>query len=198
MSERPRVGRGLSPVTRQAAGNLTVLDAVDHVRDVARRQAPAHPTRARALRSHESTSFAWRTHLPSGQGNARVWGGDRLSRGRRPRSGCKLLLLDPHVARELRWAKAASGGWSRLRLVRVKYISRRLREGAVRRVSTPERLHCVDHPRLVGDPVGLRSAGTWREDPRSFSRNVACRRRGLKEWSNDVHRVRVDSARGAG
>ena len=110
----------------------------------------------------------------------------------------ELPLLDPQVARELRFAKTASGGLGRLRLGRGKYIPRRRREDAVRRVSTPERLHCVDHPRLVGDPVGLRSAGTWREDPRSFSRNVACRRRGAKEWSNDVHSVRVDSARGAG
>ncbi len=79
----------------------------------------------------------------------------------------------------LRFLSGASCGLGRLRLGRVKYSPRRLREDAVRRVSTPERLHCVDHPTLVGDPVGLRSAGTWREASRSFSRNVACRRRGL-------------------
>jgi hypothetical protein len=45
--------------------------------------------------------------------------------------------------------KTASGGSGRLRLGRVKYIPRRLREDAVRRVSTPERLSCVDHFRLV-------------------------------------------------
>ena len=30
-----------------------------------------------------------------------MWGGDQLSRGRRPQSGCKLPLLDPQVAREV-------------------------------------------------------------------------------------------------
>jgi hypothetical protein len=29
-----------------------------------------------------------------------VWGGDQLSRGRRPESGCELALLDPQVACE--------------------------------------------------------------------------------------------------
>ena len=87
-----------------------------------------------------------------------------------------------------RRARTTSGGSGRLGLGRVKYI---------RRVSTPEHLSCVDHPGLVRDPVGIRSAETWREDPRSFPRRVACRRRCLTEWSNDVHRVRLDSARGA-
>ena len=66
------------------------LDAVDHVEDVARCQAPARRPRARAPRVHESTSFARRAHLSSGGGNARVWGGGRLSRDRRLRSGCRL------------------------------------------------------------------------------------------------------------
>ena len=87
-----------------------------------------------------------------------------------------------------RRARTTSGGSGRLGLGRVKYI---------RRVSTPEHLSCVDHPGLVGDPVGIRSAETWREDPRSFPRRVACRRRCLTEWSNDVHRVRLDGTRGA-
>ena len=29
-----------------------------------------------------------------------MWGGDQLSRGRRPESGCELALLDPQVACE--------------------------------------------------------------------------------------------------
>ena len=43
-----------------------------------------------------------------------------------------LALLGPHVARELRCSNLASGGLGRLRLGRVKYIPRRLREDAVR------------------------------------------------------------------
>lgn len=43
-------------------------------------------------------------------------------------------------------------------------------------VSTSERVSRVDHSGFLGDTVGIRSAETRREDPRSFSRDVACRR----------------------
>ncbi len=109
-----------------------------------------------------------------------------------------LALLGPHVARELRCSKVGVRRLGQAKARPSQIHTSSPERGCRTRVSTPERLHCVDHPRLVGDPVGLRSAGTWREDPRSFSRDVACRRRGLKEWSDYLHRVRVDSARGAG
>ena len=164
-----------------------------------------------------ATRDEWRSAL-WGSSGCRSYPGKTWAASARPSPVCRLVAARPATQSSpsgergknedaksrpgrdglLRFLSRASCGLGRLRLGRVKYSPRRLREDAVRRVSTPERLHCVDHPTLVGDPVGLRSAGTWREAPRSFSGNMACRRRGLEEWSNDVHRVWIDSTRGAG
>ena len=79
-----------------------------------------------------------------------------------------LALLGPHVARELRCSQLGVRRLGQAKARPSQIHTSSPERGCRTRVSTPERLHCVDHPRLVGDPVGLRSAGTWREDPRSF------------------------------
>jgi hypothetical protein len=46
----------------------------------------------------DNTSFARPAHLRRRGKHCPVWGGGRLSRGRRPKSGCKLALLAAAVA----------------------------------------------------------------------------------------------------
>ena len=175
-ARRGRVGR--SPRAGERGTESVFRDArVDCRPRTARRRTSAPPSAWSRPRHtpHKAGTTATRCNTPGAAAHtlrrATTAGSARtpvIPRGYEKTSARSLRAAPPK--------ETASGGSGRLRLGRVKYIPRRLREDAVRHVSTSERLHSVDHPRLFGDPVGICSAGTWREDPRSLSRNVACSR----------------------